>query len=151
MSENVKSMFRLVIMHFFIITVCAMFVIAATNTLFSGGFNYPIDASFPWVMMLTGLLGSLPSLLFFFRNEPTKKQFYIRVVIHFFAIEAVILIEGRILGWYSTFEYMLIIATMVLVVYALVWVFSYISYRTAAVNINKALQSFNNDEDDSEE
>lgn len=151
MSENVKSMFRLVIMHFFIITVCAMFVIAATNTLFSGGFNYPIDASFPWVMMLTGLLGSLPSLLFFFRNEPTKKQFYIRVVIHFFAIEAVILIEGRILGWYSTFEYMLIIATMVLVVYALVWVFSYISDRTAAVNINKALQSFNNDEDDSEE
>ena len=144
-------MFRLVIMHFFIITVCAMFVIAATNTLFSGGFNYPIDASFPWVMMLTGLLGSLPSLLFFFRNEPTKKQFYIRVVIHFFAIEAVILIEGRILGWYSTFEYMLIIATMVLVVYALVWVFSYISDRTAAVNINKALQSFNNDEDDSEE
>ncbi len=151
MSENVKSMFRLVIMHFFIITVCAMFVIAATNTLFFGGFNYPIDASFPWVMMLTGLLGSLPSLLFFFRNEPTKKQFYIRVVIHFFAIEAVILIEGRILGWYSTFEYMLIIATMVLVVYALVWVFSYISDRTAAVNINKALQSFNNDEDDSEE
>ncbi len=151
MSENVKSMARVIIMQFFIITVCAMFVIAASNTLFSGGLNYPIDASFPWVMMLTGVLGSLPSLLFFFRNEPTKKQFYIRVIIHFFAIEAVILIEGRILGWYSTFGNMLIIAAMVLAVYALVWVFSYISEKTLAVNINKALQNFNNDEDDSEE
>ena len=149
MSENVKSMARVIIMQFFIITVCAMFVIAASNTLFSGGLNYPIDASFPWVMMLTGVLGSLPSLLFFFRNEPTKKQFYIRVIIHFFAIEAVILIEGRILGWYSTFGNMLIIAAMVLAVYALVWVFSYISEKTLAVNINKALQNFNNDEDDS--
>ena len=151
MSENVKSMARVIIMQFFIITVCAMFVIAASNTLFSGGLNYPIDASFPWVMMLTGVLGSLPSLLFFFRNEPTKKQFYIRVIIHFFAIEAVILIEGRSLGWYSTFGNMLIIAAMVLAVYALVWVFSYISEKTLAVNINKALQNFNNDEDDSEE
>ena len=151
MSENVKSMARVIIMQFFIITVCAMFVIAASNTLFSGGLNYPIDASFPWVMMLTGVLGSLPSLLFFFRNEPTKKQFYIRVIIHFFAIEAVILIEGRILGWYSTFGNMLIIAAMVLAVYALVWVFSYISEKPLAVNINKALQNFNNDEDDSEE
>ena len=151
MSENLKSMFRMVIMQFFIITVCAMFVIAATNTLFSGGMNYPIDATFPWVMMLTGLLGSLPSLLFFFRKKTTKKQFYIRVVIHFFAIEAVMLIEGRILGWYSTFEYMLIIAAMVFVVYALVWVFSYISEKSLAVNINKALQNYNNDEDDSEE
>ena len=151
MSENVKSMARVIIMQFFIITVCAMFVIAASNTLFSGGLNYPIDASFPWVMMLTGVLGSLPSLLFFFRNEPTKKQFYIRVIIHFFAIEAVILIEGRILGWYSTFGNMLIIAAMVLAVYALVWVFSYISEKTLAVNINKALQNYNNGEDDSEE
>ena len=140
----------MVIMQFFIITVCAMFVIAASNTLFSGGLNYPIDASFPWVMMLTGFLGSLPSLLFFFRNEPTKKQFYIRVAIHFFAIEAVILIEGRILGWYSTFNNMMIIAAMVFVVYALVWVFSFISDRSAAVNINKALERFNIDEEDNE-
>ena len=130
MSENLKSMCRMVIMQFFIITVCAMFVIAATNTLFSGGMNYPIDATFPWVMMLTGLLGSLPSLLFFFRNEPTKKQFYIRVVIHFFAIEAVMLIEGRILGWYSTFEYMLIKVFEVRLITSRFFSFHPFRYRT---------------------
>ena len=61
------------------------------------------------------------------------------------------LIEGRILGWYSTIENMLIIAAMVFIVYTLVWVFSYISEKTLAVNVNKALQNYNNGEDDSEE
>ena len=147
MKENVKDALRLIINQFFIITVCAMFIICAVNTLASGNFEYEIDATFPWVMMLTGLLGSLPSLLFCFGKEPTKKQFFVRVIIHFFLIQAVILTEGRLLGWYSTLPYMLIIAGMITMVYALVWVFSYLSEKNTAKNINKALENFNRDEE----
>ena len=146
MKDKIKDILRLAVSHFFIITVCVMFVVSAANLLFYKDFNYSIDGTFPWVMMLTGLLGALPTLLYYFPKEPTKKQFYIRVALHYLLIYAVILGEGRLLGWFSTVPQMLIIAAMILAVYGLVWLFSIIAEKTLADNINKALQRFNGDD-----
>ena len=146
MKDKIKDILRLAVSHFFIITVCVMFVVSAANLLFYNDFSYSIDGTFPWVMMLTGLLGALPTLLYYFPNEPTKKQFYIRVALHYLLINAVILGEGRLLGWFSTVPQMLIIAAMILAVYGLVWLFSSIAEKTQADNINKALQRFNGDD-----
>lgn len=143
MKDKIKDILRLAVSHFFIITVCVMFVVSAANLLFYKDFNYSIDGTFPWVMMLTGLLGALPTLLYYFPKEPTRKQFYIRVALHYLLINAVILGEGRLLGWFSTVPQMLIIAAMILAVYGLVWLFSIIAEKTQADNINKALQRFN--------
>lgn len=146
MKDKIKDILRLAVSHFFIITVCVMFVVSAANLLFYKDFNYSIDGTFPWVMMLTGLLGALPTLLYYFPNEPTRKQFYIRVALHYLLINAVILGEGRLLGWFSTVPQMLLIAAMILAVYGLVWLFSIIAEKTLANNINKALQRFNGDD-----
>ena len=146
MKDKIKDILRLAVSHFFIITVCVMFVVSAANLLFYKDFNYSIDGTFPWVMMLTGLLGALPTLLYYFPKEPTRKQFYIRVALHYLLINAVILGEGRLLGWFSTVPQMLIIAAMILAVYGLVWLFSSIAEKTQADNINKALQRFNGDD-----
>ena len=146
MKDKIKDILRLAVSHFFIITVCVMFVVSAANLLFYKDFNYSIDGTFPWVMMLTGLLGALPTLLYYFPKEPTRKQFYIRVALHYLLINAVILGEGRLLGWFSTVPQMLIIAAMILAVYGLVWLFSSIAEKTQADNINKALQRFNEDD-----
>ncbi len=146
MKDKIKDILRLAVSHFFIITVCVMFVVSAANLLFYKDFNYSIDGTFPWVMMLTGLLGALPTLLYYFPKEPTRKQFYIRVALHYLLINAVILGEGRLLGWFSTVPQMLIIAAMILAVYGLVWLFSSIAEKTQADNINKALQHFNGDD-----
>ena len=146
MKDKIKDILRLAVSHFFIITVCVMFVVSAANLLFYKDFNYSIDGTFPWVMMLTGLLGALPTLLYYFPKEPTRKQFYIRVGLHYLLINAVILGEGRLLGWFSTVPQMLLIAAMILAVYGLVWLFSSIAEKTQADNINKALQRFNGDD-----
>ena len=146
MKDKIKDILRLAVSHFFIITVCVMFVVSAANLLFYKDFNYSIDGTFPWVMMLTGLLGALPTLLYYFPKEPTRKQFYIRVALHYLLINAVILGEGRLLGWFSTVPQMLIIAAMILAVHGLVWLFSSIAEKTQADNINKALQRFNEDD-----
>ncbi len=147
MKKELKDVARFMLSQFFIITVCVMFVITAANTLFSGGFNYPIDGSFPWVMMLTGFLGSLPSCLFYFKEEPSKKKFYLRMLLHYLVLNAVILGEGRLLRWYSGFSEMLVIAASILTVYLLVWVFSLISQTNTSRSINKALEEFNVDEE----
>lgn len=146
MNENTKEAIRFAIIDFFIITVCVMFIISLANLLFVG-FDYQIDASFPWTMMLTGLLTAPLSMFLRFNKEPTKTQFYRRVVIHFLCIEAVVLAEGYILGWYKNIQFALIIAAMVLVVYIAVWFFSIIVEKSTAKNINEALKSFNNDEE----
>ena len=146
MNENTKEAIRFAIIEFFIITVCVMFIISLANLLFVG-FDYQIDASFPWTMMLTGLLTAPLSMFLRFNKEPTKTQFYRRVVIHFLCIEAVVLAEGYILGWYKNIQFALIIAAMVLVVYIAVWFFSIIVEKSTAKNINEALKSFNNDEE----
>jgi Protein of unknown function (DUF3021). len=97
--------------------------------------------------MLTGLAGALPSVLFFFREEPTKFQFYRRVAMHFALIEVLILIEGAVLNWYSNFSGALLIFTAILAVYLLVWFFTMLLNKNAADGINKALQEFNADEE----
>lgn len=146
MSEFIKDTLRFALIQFFIITVCIMFVIATVNTM-SFGVHYPIDGTFPWVMMLTGLITSLPSFLLCFRNEPTKRQYYVRILLHFICIEAIVMTEGRLLGWYTTVQYGLIIAAMVMGVYALVWFFSTLALKSTAKSINKALEQFNSDEE----
>lgn len=147
MREMLKNAVRLAVTQFFVITVCVMFVISASNALFTDVVSFPLDWSFPWVMMLTGLLGALPSFILVFKNEPTKKQFYRRLAIHFLAIEAVILIEGYILRWYTTFSFMLVVALMVAAVYAMVFLLSHLYEKHKVKNINNALQNFNSDEE----
>lgn len=44
--------------------------------------------------MGTGAVTSIPSLLFYFKEEPTKLQARIRIVIHFCLIQAIVMTEG---------------------------------------------------------
>ena len=84
-----KDTVKLVISHFFIISTGVFFVMSLSNLLFEG--NEPLSPELPWEIFLTGILGALPSFLFSFKNEPTKKQFRVRTVIHFIVIETVVM------------------------------------------------------------
>ena len=94
-----KEAIRIVIMHFFIITVGVLFFTGIINT-FDG--NTMFSPQYPWEVILTGVIGSVPSFLFYSKKEPTKKQFTVRVIIHFIVITALIMGEGALLGWYGS-------------------------------------------------
>ena len=140
-----REVIKAVITHFFVITVAVMFVISAQN-LIIGGPDYKYPAEYPWVIMLTGLLGALPTFLFYFKKENNKKQFYTRVVIHFVLITALILTEGRLVGWYDKFSEGVIIFISILAIYFFVWLFTCLMNRNIVNGINNALEKFNNDE-----
>lgn len=140
-----KDIIKMVIMHFFIITVCVMFVISFINVLTNNTFYY-LTADFPWVIMLTGLLTALPSILLYFKTEPTKKQFIIRVIIHFIIIESIVMVEGVLFKWYTSLFEAILIFGMIIIVYVLVWLFSYITNLSTAKGINEALKRFNNED-----
>lgn len=140
-----KDVIRLIITHFFIITVSVLFFVSLTNQL-RGIQAY--SAEFPWVIMLTGIIGAIPSALFFFKKEPSKNQFRLRLLIHYVVIEAIIMTEGFILKWYESFAEGLLIFAIVLLVYIIVFAYTYFVAFNTAHSINKALEDFNSDEEE---
>ena len=140
-----KDTIKMVISHFFIITVCVTAVIGISN-LFSADFQgYPRE--FPLHMLLVGSTSALPSFLFHFKREPTRKQFILRMVIHFFCIMAVVLGEGFLLGWYDNAVDMAIVAGCVTLVYLAVWFITVRSDNKTEQGINEALKKLNEDKE----
>lgn len=139
-----KDIIKMVISHFFIITVCVTGAIGISNLIAGNRSGYPPE--FPLHMLLIGATSALPSFLFSFRREPTRRQFIIRVILHFICIMTVVLVEGYLLKWYGSIAEMLIIAGIVVLVYTVVWLITLRSNNKAERGINEALKNFNKEE-----
>mgnify|MGYP000984703217 FL=1 len=124
MNDSLKEIIKEVIKDFFIITVAMLFVVSLANSIALIEYYPPY---FPWVVMGTGAVTSIPSLLFYFKEEPTKLQARIRIVIHFCLIQAIVMTEGFLLGWYKNFPMALLVFAMITAVYLLTFLFSYIT------------------------
>lgn len=143
MKDTIKTL----ITHFFVITVSVLFVISLATAL-DGVEYYP--ASYPWMIFLTGVLTTLPSIIFYSKKELSKKSYRIRTVIDFLINGSIVMILGYLWKWYTTFGYAILVFLMYVFVYAVVVAYSYfIQYRTAQ-SINKALERFNSDEKNQE-
>lgn len=140
--KQIKEIVQLVITHFFIITVGVLFITSVSN-LIEG--TAVISADYQWKIMFTGFTTALPSVMFYFKNEPTNRQFIVRCAIHFVLIEAIVLSEGALFGWYGNFTGALVISLMILFVYVLVWVYTCFVNRNTANDINDALNRINGD------
>ena len=136
-----KDAIKLVVEHFFMITVGVLFF---TSLGFIDAETIP--SFYPWMVLLSGIAGAIPTLLFYFRTEPTKKQFIIRVILHFIVIVTLIMTLGFVFGWYTNLLEGLIILGVILAVYASVWFLSYKLNASQAKNINDALNKINDDE-----
>ena len=138
-----KDTIKMVISHFFIITVCVMTAIGLCNIFLPGFHGY--DRFFPLHMLFIGASTALPSFLFYFRKEPTRGQFLLRVVLHFFCIITVVLGEGYILKWFESIAEMAVVTAIVLLVYLTVWIITRLSSSKVEQGINEALKNFNGD------
>lgn len=140
-----KDTVKMVVSHFFIITVCVTAVIGISNLIAGNKSGYPPE--FPLHMLTVGATSALPSFLFYFRREPTRRQFIVRAILHFICIMAIVLGEGYLLKWYDGITDMLFIAGIVILVYAAVWLITLRSNNKAERGINEALRKFNKDDE----
>lgn len=143
MKDTIKTL----ITHFFVITVSVLFVISLANSI-EGVECYP--ASYPWMVLITGVLTTLPSLIFFSKKELNKKSYRIRTVINFLINGSIVMILGYLWRWYTDFGYALLVFLMYVFVYAIVCAYSYFVQYHTAQSINKALEKFNADENNQE-
>lgn len=142
-----KATIKMIVSHFLVICVAVMFFTSILN-LSLGHKILPIE--YPFQILLTGLITSLPSALFYFKNEPSKKQFYFRFLIHFCIIETIVMIEGSLIGWYNDITEAIIVFVIVILVYAAVLVYSRLENTFTARSINDALKKFHEQDNDGE-
>lgn len=142
-----KDTLKMVLSHFFVICVSVMFFTSISN-LVCGNKTLPIE--YPFQILINGVLTAPPSLLFYFKKEPTKKQFYTRLIIHFFIIEAIVMTEGVVFRWYGNIAEAVTVAIIVILVYAIVFSYTMFSDKAVARKINDKLKKFQDRENEEE-
>lgn len=144
-----RDMIKYVISQFFVITVGILFVTSVPDLIISIAtgkvITYPM--TYPLLVIFTGMLSSFPSFLLWFKEEPTKKQCYIHMVLHFVAVEAIVMLEGFCFQWYQNTKEALVVFGMVALVYVFVYAYSYFTNKDTADAINEALSRFNQDKE----
>jgi len=144
-KEYLKEGFRLVLNHFMMITTVLLIAMGLIK-LFSDS-KSGFDWYFPFQIICVAFSTAILSLIYVSKEEQSKKNFLIRVAIHYVLLNAVVLGEGYLFKWWTeTYEMLIVIAVFVFV-YVCVWIFTMITDKKTSNDINKALKNKPNKED----
>lgn len=123
---------------FFYITTCVLFVCAA-NVQFSGGDAVPTSTL--WQIMLSGFVTSLVTVVFRPAEQDGGRRAMIKIIIHYIALCAVMILFGCWFGWMSlNVQGIIMMVLSVAIVYFLVYFAAYWLDRKQAEEINKKLK-----------
>lgn len=138
-TMNRKTIISILISQFFIIYTASMLV-----TLLFVYISNPTIISLPteylWQVALFSLAADLITLVYYSKNELSRKQFWIRTVIHTVLLEIILMIIGYRIGMYSGFFSGCLMVLIILVVDAFVRFITYLSDRRTADIINEKLK-----------
>lgn len=137
---NKNSMISLLISQFFTIYTGSMFA----TILFVSLSNPPIKSlptEYLWQVALFSLAADLITLVYYSKNELSRKQFWIRTAIHTVLLEVILMILGYRIGMYGDFLSGCFMVLIILVVDVFVRFVTYLSDRRTADAINKKLKS----------
>lgn len=125
------------------ITAGVLMAAAAYITIFWGT-EAKISAMILWQVLIVSVVCSVPVLLFAADNgkELSKRGMFVRQLLYFLFVNVVVLGLGSLFDWFEfrNVSMVLVMEAMIIAVYALVNVVSYLSDRAAAQNMNEKLQ-----------
>lgn len=125
------------------ITAGVLMAAAAYITIFWGT-EAKISAMILWQVLIVSAVCSVPVLLFAADNgkELSKRGMFVRQFLYFLFVNVVVLGLGSLFDWFEfrNVNMVLVMEAMIIAVYALVNVVSYLSDRAAAQNMNEKLQ-----------
>lgn len=125
------------------ITAGVLMAAAAYITIFWGT-EAKISAMILWQVLIVSAVCSVPVLLFAADNgkELSKRGMFVRQLLYFLFVNVVVLGLGSLFDWFEfrNVSMVLVMEAMIIAVYVLVNVVSYLSDRAAAQNMNEKLQ-----------
>ena len=94
--------FEFVLNKFYEITAWSLFA-AVAMTVLNGGYD-TVPASLLWQIPLLSFLGALSSLIYPWDRSMTRKEFVIRIAIHYLIMNGIVLGGGSLFGWFDIHE-----------------------------------------------
>lgn len=133
-----RDLLKRLLNSYFVIYGCSFLGTWLFCIIFSPGSTFGLDYFAD--MALLALMGDLPGLLFYSSKELSKKQWNVRLLLHFAVLEAVLLSFGKYLNLYHTPVQGVIFAGIVLLVYGIVRGVCFAMDYDTARNINDKLR-----------
>lgn len=94
--------FEFVLNKFYEITAWSLFA-AVAMTVLNGDYD-TVPASLLWQIPVLSFLGALSSLIYPWDRSMTRKEFVIRIAIHYLIMNGIVLGGGSLFGWFDIHE-----------------------------------------------
>ena len=137
--------FEFVLNKFYEITAWSLLA-AVVMTLISKSDMIP--ASLLWQIPLLSFLGALSSLIYPWDRSMTRKEFVIRIAIHYLIMNGIILGGGSLFGWFDIHEPLQVamMALSVAIIFFIISLYSWTKGNREAQKLNQRLKKRNDNE-----
>ncbi|MNV11824.1 hypothetical protein D3C71_1024030 [compost metagenome] len=125
--------------NYFIVFALIVICLTVLRQIFSNGKYFELKEIF--IYMICALVGILPSLIFYSPRELPANKFRIRVMIHFAALEAVLLIFGHVTALVQGVLNTTIFAVQIAGIYGFVRLLTFLDDRKSSNKINEKLKT----------
>ena len=137
--------FEFVLNKFYEITVWSLLA-SVVMTLISKSDMIP--ASLLWQIPLLSFLGALSSLIYPWDRSMTRKEFVIRIAIHYLIMNGIVLGGGSLFGWFDIHEPLQVamMALSVAIIFFIISLYSWTKGNREAQKLNQRLKKRNDNE-----
>lgn len=140
MSEFVQK----IIMNFFIIFASIIMMITILRQIYYP--NMAFDLKSIYIMMAFSFLSALTGFILYSPNDISEKKMRIRIIIHFFTLEILLIAIGSVIDLVNSALDGIILALQIAVIYTLVRLLSWRNDKKEAQKINEKLRALKNKE-----
>ena len=107
-----------------------------------------IPSSLLWQIPLLSFLGALSSLIYPWDRSMTRKEFVIRIAIHYLIMNGIILGGGSLFGWFDIHEPLQVamMALSVAIIFFIISLYSWTKGNREAQKLNQRLKKRNDNE-----
>ena len=107
-----------------------------------------IPASLLWQIPLLSFLGALSSLIYPWDRSMTRKEFVIRIAIHYLIMNGIVLGGGSLFGWFDIHEPLQVamMALSVSIIFFIISLYSWTKGNREAQKLNQRLKKRNDNE-----
>ena len=139
------SKFEFVLNKFYEITAWSLLA-SVVMTLISKSDMIP--ASLLWQIPVLSFLGALSSLIYPWDRSMTRKEFVIRIAIHYLIMNGIVLGGGSLFGWFDIHEPLQVamMALSVAIIFFIISLYSWTKGNREAQKLNQCLKKRNDNE-----
>lgn len=134
-SEFVKETIR----EFLMIFASVVIIITILRQIFAPDIAFDLKSIY--ILMAFSFLSALTGIILYAPHGISEKRMRVRIVVHFFTLEILLISLGSLIGAVSSVSGALLFAFQIAVVYAIVRLLSYENDKKEASRINERLKA----------